>query len=1174
MDFEIDLSQYLGEYLAELNEQLEELNESLLQFESTQADPEVVQKIFRLAHTIKGSAATMGFQEIATVSHAFEDLLGSVREGGVAPDDAVVEAMLAAFDHIKRRAAAITSGEPVEDDPQTLADRLRALAGIGPDGAPLAGPGEPRQEPPASRPPPPPLEADEPSVALPAALRGLLPEPEPEPDDPVAAPSQPRGSAPPSPASTPPVQPRPPAAPIGMGFEIDLSEYLDEYRTELAEQLEHLNAALLELERNPKDGERIHEIFRIAHTIKGSAATMGFDFVAVLAGAFEDVLEVIRAGDMFLSPEVFQTLLETYDGLSAYSASLPDRDPGVDGAGLEARLRGILDGQFESAFDPSQVEAPLTGRVKTGGAPPPEALAPLSSPGRGTEPSAAETLLAADVGMRTTGMAGALVPEPLEPTATAQGGMWQVVMHFSPDQEMRSVRAFLVLNHLQEVGSLHSCQPSISEVENDQMGDVLSLVIQTPVSRQELLNILAFGEAQAVDIEEITAGGGGARRPAAAKPAAAIPVPAPTPAPAPRSSPSPVPRPPEARPGVRAEARPTPAPTSGNTPASPRPPGEALVPRVTVPPPPPSARDRIPAEGEGETGPSRPLRERRLPTGSLLATATDDHKARILEAVHQDHNVLEVTVVLNDTGERSGARALAILNYLKANSNVILARPGIEELRHPETFEGALQVILSTTRDVEQLRELAIAEEVEKSVFTAITVDGLEVVSRAGARPRPAAPVATSPSQEPVEKASALQTAGVTEVKGDSRGENKANPTVRVTVDRLDYLMNLVAELVISKTQLQQMISQFDAGKDQDEFLGRITEVNARLSRITTDLQEGIMKARMVQIGQVFFRFARLVRDLSKNLGKQVEFLIEGEETELDKTVIDEIGDPLMHLIRNALDHGIETPETRRAKGKPEKGILFLKASHAGDHIVVETADDGGGMDPEAIKASAIRKGLLTEEAASRMDAAEAYSLIFLPGFSTRKEVSSVSGRGVGMDVVKTTVEALGGEIQIKSEVNVGTSIQIKLPLTLAIIQGLLVQVGGEVFTIPLSTVKETIQLDAGAIHMMNGSRVVTFRDEIAPLLYLNEVFGLPRAARRRQFIVFAGIDEQKVGLVVDALIGRREIVIKSLDKTFMDVRGFAGATVLGDGRVSLILDIPALMEDSKRHVRELPSTA
>lgn len=1124
--FDIDLSQYMGEYLAELNEQLEELNDNLLELEASGGDnPDVTRNIFRLAHTIKGSAATMGFDEIASVSHAFEDLLGEVQAHRVHLDDEVVEAMLAAFDHIRARASALTNGEDFDEDPTPLVTMLRRLAGPGGSAPAASAPPAPSPVEPAptSGDPLAPLDLDLPPGIDLEELARLTGDPMPAP----------------SPAPAPVVESAPP--PVTESFEIDLSQYMGEYMVELEEQLEGMSSALLHLEGSPSDPELIRELFRLSHTIKGAAATMGFDQLAKLSEAFEDLLEVLRAGDIFCSPEVFQHLLDGLDGMTNLASTLPEANPNVDVARLSASLRSILTGEVGSAFDPESVAQPLTGRLPAQGAAAPgpapatpaapslDPLAPLpSTPTPALVPDesadALETLTAARAELRASGDAGAILPEPLEEASGGpEGDLYKLTMRFSQDQEMRSVRAFLVLNHIQEVAELLSSVPTVSQVEEDQLGESLEMVVRTSITVQEIENILSFGEANSTEIEALE---GGETRPVSSAPPR--PTPAPPPAPEPPAPVAPPPPQPIAAPPV-ADPVPPPAPVAPAAPAS--------APRQPAPPP-PSLATPLP---------------RVDPTTDILRELTEEMKSRAVEALNEDLNVLEVKVLLNDAGERSGARALTILRYLRQNSEVIHCKPSMDpnDTSPGATFRGSLQILIATDKEVEHLRELALAEEVEKTTFTPIALDGLELVTTEEAHRR------STQRQEQAGKVVRSPTATRAEAKGSIA-------TVRVTVDRLDHLMNLVAELVISKTQLQQLVMHYHHGSDADQLLHRLVEVNGRLGRITTELQEGIMKARMVQIGQVFFRFTRLVRDLSKSLGKNVEFLIEGTETELDKTVIDEIGDPLMHLIRNALDHGIEAPDVRQKKGKPPKGILLLKANHAGDHIVVETADDGRGMDAEKIRASAIRKGVVTEAEARKLNNSEVFNLIFAPGFSTAQEVTSVSGRGVGMDVVKTTIEGLGGEIQVKSEVNVGTSIQIKLPLTLAIIQGLLIWVGGECFAVPLSTVKETIQLDEKSIHNFNGYPAMVFRGEMITLIFLDDFFGIPRVERKKRFVVFAGVDEEKVGLVVDSLVGRREIVIKSLDKTFMDVRGFAGATVLGDGQVSLILDIPALMDQSR----------
>jgi len=542
----------------------------------------------------------------------------------------------------------------------------------------------------------------------------------------------------------------------------------------------------------------------------------------------------------------------------------------------------------------------------------------------------------------------------------------------------------------------------------------------------------------------------------------------------------------------------------------------------------------------------------------LIDKLNEDQKNLIIESINQDLNVFELNIEFRNNEQHSMLRAMTVANYMTDMSRIVISRPSRVEL-DSGYFGGYLQLIISTEKEISQLRELLLAEEIAKTSFWPISLEGLEIIS-----------MEVSEAQDKSAGKSNLPTAAISKNIEKPSNERKAGiPTVRVTVDRLDSLMNLVGELVIKKTQLNQIYTEFEQSQDVDELQKSIHDLNQGLDRITSDLQSGIMKVRMVQIGQVFYRFARLVRDLSKNLGKEVEFLIEGAETELDKTVIDEIGDPLMHLIRNCLDHGIETPDVRKRLGKSEKGILLLRAQHAGNHIIVETADDGGGIDSERVKRKAIDKGFITQAEASRMSPTEINGLIFLPGFSTSGEVTNVSGRGVGMDVVKETIDKLQGDVQIKSELNVGTTIQIKLPLTLAIIQGLLVRVCNERFTIPLSTVAETIQMASVKIHTINNQRVVTIRDEVVPLIYLEEFFGLdPRPGDNKFFIVLAGDVDNKIGLVVNHLYGKQEIVIKSLDRRFASVKGFAGGTVLGDGNVSLILDIPALIDESSKIYR------
>ncbi len=401
--------------------------------------------------------------------------------------------------------------------------------------------------------------------------------------------------------------------------------------------------------------------------------------------------------------------------------------------------------------------------------------------------------------------------------------------------------------------------------------------------------------------------------------------------------------------------------------------------------------------------------------------------------------------------------------------------------------------------------------------------------------------------------------------------ENKApsigvEQTVRVDVRRLDHLMNLIGELVLGKNRLIRIYSDVEERYDGEKFLEELNQVVSSISAVTTDLQLAVMKTRMQPVGKVFNKFPRMVRDLSRELGKSIELIIEGEETELDKSIVEEIGDPLIHIIRNSCDHGIEPLEERRRLNKPETGKVQLSAYNEGNHIVIKISDDGKGLDPVMLKEKAIEKGVISERDAEGMSDREAFNLIFKPGFSTAKVVSNVSGRGVGMDVVKTNIEKLNGIIEIDSEVGVGTTQKLKIPLTLAIIQALLVGVQEEYYAIPLSSVLETVRISQDEIYTVDGKSVLRLRDEVLSLVRLSDIFKVDAILESNSdvYVVIIGLADQKIGVIVDYLIGQEEVVIKSLGYYLKNTRGIAGATVRGDGKITLIVDVGAMMEMAK----------
>jgi two-component system, chemotaxis family, sensor kinase CheA len=389
--------------------------------------------------------------------------------------------------------------------------------------------------------------------------------------------------------------------------------------------------------------------------------------------------------------------------------------------------------------------------------------------------------------------------------------------------------------------------------------------------------------------------------------------------------------------------------------------------------------------------------------------------------------------------------------------------------------------------------------------------------------------------------------------------------TIRVDVNRLETLMDLSGELVLGRNRLAQVTQELMQKYENHDFLRELQETSSTIDFITTELQSAIMKTRMVPISKIFQKAPRIVRDLSKEFGKDIELVLRGEETELDRGIIEELNDPLVHMIRNSCDHGIESQAERERTGKPTKGTLILDAQHEGNHIVVSIIDDGKGINPDFLKSKALEKGLITNEQAQTMTERDIYSLIFMPGFSTAEKVTSVSGRGVGMDVVRTNIQRLKGIIEVDSKLGSGTTFTIKLPLTLAIIQGLLVRVQQEIYALPLSAVVEVVNTDLNQIYSVNQNEVIRIRNQVFPLIRMDKVLRTPNneTTLEDRYVVVVGLADKRLGLVVDELLGQKEIVIKSLGEYLGHIRGMSGSTILGDGRVIMILDIEELIQEA-----------
>ena len=485
----------------------------------------------------------------------------------------------------------------------------------------------------------------------------------------------------------------------------------------------------------------------------------------------------------------------------------------------------------------------------------------------------------------------------------------------------------------------------------------------------------------------------------------------------------------------------------------------------------------------------------------------------------------------------------------------------------PEEIEAEIERLL-TKRQAEDKKRREEKRKEEAQAAASAPSEAKPAAAPADAAPKPTAPSTPAPAADskkapPKPAAKGPQKSADTGQKAPSVA---VEPTVRVDVKRLDHLMNLIGELVLGKNRLIRIYGDVEERYDGEKFLEELNQVVSSISTVTTDLQLAVMKTRMLPVGKVFSKFPRMVRDLSRELGKNIELIISGEETELDKSIVEEIGDPLIHIIRNSCDHGIETPDVRKANGKSETGKVELRAYNEGNHIVIEIKDDGKGLDADMLKSKAIEKGIINERDADSMSDKEAFAIIFRPGFSTAASITNVSGRGVGMDVVKTNVEKLNGIIEIDSEKDVGTTQRLKIPLTLAIMQALLVGVQEEYYAIPLSSVLETVRVSQEEIYTVDGKSVLRLRNEVLSLVRLADIFKVDSVLEslNEVYVVIIGLAEQKIGVIVDYLIGQEEVVIKSLGYYLKGTEGIAGATVRGDGKITLIADVAAMMDMAK----------
>lgn len=568
----------------------------------------------------------------------------------------------------------------------------------------------------------------------------------------------------------------------------------------------------------------------------------------------------------------------------------------------------------------------------------------------------------------------------------------------------------------------------------------------------------------------------------------------------------------------------------------------------------------IASEGKGNAAPAAKKEE--APAATASAAPADDkdmpladfEKNAVNEALKKNLHVYKIKVSVDENCILKAARAFLVFKNLEGHGDIIKSEPSVQDIED-EKFDFDFSIIVVTEekydniialiKNVSEIKDAA-GQEITQPFPEEQTEEAKEEKKETSAVSQTAKPAAAKPAAK--KPASTGKTSG------------SVSHTVRVDIEKLDVLMNLVSELIIAKNGL---VSASHVEGDEAAALNQsFTEQIEYLERVTTNLHESVMKVRMMPIESVFSRFPRMIRDLNKKLGKKMELYMSGEDTELDRTVIDEIGDPIMHLLRNSADHGLESAEIRKERGKSEVGSIFLDAFQEGNNVVIEVRDDGNGIDTEKVKAKAVEKGTITQEQADTMTDKEAIDLLFRPSFSTAEKVTDVSGRGVGLDVVKSKIEALGGDVEVKTKYGEGSTFSIRLPLTLAIIQALMVKLGDEKYAISLGSIETIEDIPVSDIKYVHAKEVIHLRGNVIPLIRLRDLLDVPGEPEESENITVVVVrkGDKQAGLVVDSLIGQMEIVIKSLGKYIRINKMISGATILGDGSVALIIDANTLV--------------
>ena len=808
----------------------------------------------------------------------------------------------------------------------------------------------------------------------------------------------------------------------------DVEEFLEFYLLDSQEQIERLGASILDLERDSENIGLINELFRSAHSLKGASGTMGFTAIVEVTHAAEDLLDKVRQGKQPVTHEVIDVLLEVTDVvkdmLAQVEAQQPVRHEAPD---LVERIRQLAKGK---KVEGTEIQ-PIMKDVN-------------DEPIRRVEFTLDENAI-----------------QDLRESTLCGQAIYQITVFLDEEALMKTVRAVMVIQRLQELGKVLAVAPSWEELElmeeEDQQIERFCVLLASDESEGEiasevfLVSDVADARLDVFDSQEISQLCG-------------IDI-------------------------CAAAQSPISAPSS--TPANSR--GVAAKTPKETPKKPP----------DGKAAKKKPSKKK-------------DKAA-------------------NDQADFEGLGARDLKNAVKTGNFDVRA----------DNF-GSTDAGSAGTGSTEAGSAGAGGAGAGSAGAGSAGAGGGEG-SGSGGPGDPGGPGDSGGPGGP----------------GGGRISDASNQvhTIRVDTDRMDSLINMVGEMVITRARLVKIGDDLKSKFPSDALVSNLNETNIYLGRLMNDLQESAMRLRMVPVGTVFSRYPRLVRDFCRKTGKKIDLELHGEDTEMDKTVIEQIGDPLTHLIRNCVDHGIEEPKTRIAAGKPEVGKIILKAYHEGNHIAIVISDDGDGLDLQKILRKAVSAGLVGEN--EELSEREIANLIFLPGFSTADQVTDISGRGVGMDVVKRALSSLGGSVDIRTKAGEGTVFTIRLPLTLAIIQALLVEICGEIYAVPLSSIKETLLVHNSEVRTVGGIKMVKLRGDTLPLLSLKHKFNLPEDEEQENvFVVVVGIADRLIGLMVDELKGQQEIVLKTLGDDLGSLPGISGATILGDGKVTLILDVASLMQD------------